>query len=163
MIDICLALSDRVAFIQHSCSFSNVKSELTVMGDVCFFHVYTKGFTKICNSSFQSRQFNPELKQELLLFFKQSYTDLLFFSARYSGKWIKNYQNAEAHQTYRFLWDIKARRSFLTWKLHCFLRSFLQESEGSYKVISKLLWKILYTSNALKLVWFSLQHHFMLY
>ena len=79
------------------------------MDAVCFFRVYAKGFTKICNNSFQSSQFNSELKQEPPLSFKQSYTDLLF--ARYSGKSVKNYQNAKAHQTYRFLWDLKARRS----------------------------------------------------
>lgn len=111
MTDTYLALSDRFAFIQQSCSFINVNTELTVMEALCFFHVYAKDFTKICNNSFQSSQFNSELKQEPSLSFKQSYTDLLFFSTRYFGKWIKNYQNAKAHQTYRFLWDLKARRS----------------------------------------------------
>jgi len=78
------------------------------MDAVCFFRVYAKGFT---NGSFQSSQFNSELQQEPPPSFKQSYSDLLFFATRYSGKRIKNYQNAKAHQTSRSLWDLRARGS----------------------------------------------------
>lgn len=70
MMDICLALRDRFAFIQHSCRvvcffFLMQKwSWMLLILYFFFFYVYAMCITKICNNSFQSGQFNFELQEE---------------------------------------------------------------------------------------------------
>lgn len=66
------------------------------------------------SATIHSNQVNSTLscKKNPLLSFSQSYTDLLFFRIRYSGKQNRNFHNAKAHITYCSLWDLKPGRRF---------------------------------------------------
>lgn len=164
LMDICLALRDRFAFIQHSCRvvfFFNVKMELNVTDTVCFFMFMPSASQR--SAKIHSNQVNSTLScnKNPLLSFSQSYADLLFFRIRYSGKWIRNCHSAKAHQTYWFLWDLKPGRR----KLYCFLMSFLQMKLITMEVqrwkwhIFLRQWKMAYISVTLEVFGLSLHHH----